>query len=98
MKQCTANNISTDRGVLPLVKASGGKTVSKKGRLVRLLSNPKGARVLSLCKSLGWQKHTVRAAISGLRAAGYAIETYASSNDGVTVYRIMSKPDKKASL
>ena len=98
MKQCTANMVSTDSGVLPPVKTSGGKTVSKKDRLVRLLSNPKGARVLSLCKSLGWQKHTVRAAISGLRTSGYAIETYASSKDGVTVYRITGKPNPEVSV
>ena len=97
MKRCTANTPPTTCGSLAPAKSFGNKTRSKKGRLIQLLSNPKGARVLSLCKSLGWQKHTVRAAISGLRTAGYVIEAYASSRNGVTVYKLTGKPDPEAS-
>lgn len=93
MMQCTTTTISTDPSVEPTTKSVSGKTGSKKGRLVGLLSNPKGARVLSICKALEWQKHTVRAAVSGLRADGYVIESYASSKDGVTVYRITGRLD-----
>jgi len=71
---------------------------SKKEQLVTLLSKPNGARISSLCKRLGWQKHTVRAAISGLRASGIAIETSASSKDGMTVYKITDKPSLKATV
>jgi|LGVF01.2.fsa_nt_gb predicted ArsR family transcriptional regulator len=98
MKQCTASKISTSRSSLAPVKSFRTKTRSKRDRLIQLLSNPKGARVLSLCKSLDWQKHTVRAAVSGLRTAGYLIETYASSKDGVTVYKITGKPVPEASV
>jgi predicted ArsR family transcriptional regulator len=97
MKQCIANTPRTTGGSLAPVKTFGSKTRSKKGRLIQLLSNPKGARVLSLCKSLGWQKHTVRTAVSGLRTSGYVVEASASSKDGVTVYKITGKPDPEAS-
>ncbi len=40
----------------------------------------------------------MRAAVSGLRTAGYLIETYASSKDGVTVYKITGKPVPEASV
>lgn len=92
MKQCAANNQPTASGSLAPDISSRNKTRSKKGRLIQLLSNRKGARILSLCKSLDWQKHTVRAAVSRLRTDGYLIETYTSSKDGVTVYRVTAKP------
>jgi len=98
MKQCTANTPPSTGSSLASVKSFGTKTRSKKDRLVQLLSNPKGARVLSHCKSLDRQKQTVRAAISGLRTAGYLIETYTSSRDGVKVYKITGKPDPEASV
>ena len=91
--QHVANTISTEQGVERRVQAQTAKPISKKEILVRLLSNPKGARVLSLCKTLGWQKHTLRAAVSKLRADGYVIETHPSPRDGVTVYRILERPE-----
>ena len=90
--QHVVNMISTEQGVEQRRRTQTTKSASKKGTLISLLSNPKGARVLSLCKALGWQKHTVRAAVSGLRADGYVIETHPSSRDRVTVYRITERP------
>jgi len=98
MKQCTANTPPTTDVSLRPVKSLRNKARSKKGRLIQLMSNPKGARIVSLCKSLDWQKHTVRAAVSGLRTDGYLIETHASSKDGVTVYKITGKPDPEVSV
>jgi len=97
MAQLVTNKISTGQCIEPQAKTPGGKTVSKKTRLLQLLSNPKGARVLSLCNALDWQKHTVRAAVSRLRTSGYVIETHASSRDGVTVYKTTGKPGLGAS-
>ena len=52
-------------------KASAGKTaISKKARLEALLRRQKGATMAQLKNSLGWQPHTVRAAISRLRKNG----------------------------
>lgn len=47
-------------------------TQSKKSRLISMLM--KGAKITQLTKSLKWQPHTVRAAISKLRKAGSVIE------------------------
>jgi len=43
---------------------------SKKARLESMLSRPRGATQKQLEKSLGWQPHSVRAAISVLRKSG----------------------------
>lgn len=43
---------------------------SKKARLERLLNRPRGATIGQLQKALGWQPHTIRAAISRLRKSG----------------------------
>jgi biotin operon repressor len=69
---------------------------TKKDRLISLLSKPKGAQVSVLCKALGWQKHTVRAALSGLRKQGMAIETSRSVNDVEAIYTLRSQPEVNA--
>lgn len=43
---------------------------SKKARLEAMLSRPRGATQNQLEKALGWQPHSVRAAISRLRKGG----------------------------
>lgn len=50
--------------------SSAKPALSKKDRLEALLSRPKGATIVQLEQSLGWQAHTVRAAISRLRKGG----------------------------
>jgi len=77
----------------PHTKTKEIKTRTKKDQLIGLLSKPKGARVSSLCKTLGWQTHTVRAALSGLRKQGMTIETSRSAKDGEAVYTLRTKPE-----
>lgn len=70
--------------------ASGGKSApkSKQDQLVALLSKPNGARVSVISERLGWQAHTVRAAISGLRKRGHEIVKTKSQKTGEMVYAI----------
>jgi len=59
-----------------------------KTALVRdMLTRPDGANLAELCKATGWQAHTVRAALSGLRKAGHVIERWKDAA-GQSVYRI----------
>jgi len=74
------------------ITASSKPAQTKKARLIVLLKTRNGARTPTICKSLGWQKHTVRAALSGLRKEGHLIVASKSARDGVTVYRIESSP------
>lgn len=65
---------------------SGAK--SKQDQLVALLSKPNGVRVSVISERLGWQAHTVRAAISGLRKRGHEVVTSKSPKTGDMVYAI----------
>ena len=58
---------------------------SKAGTILALLSRPKGAKINELLKATGWQAHSIRAAITGLRKRGITIAR--SQDNGVTVYR-----------
>jgi transposase-like protein len=70
---------------------------SKKARLIAMLRQPDGSTIAAISAALGWQAHTTRAAITGLRKAGHAVET-AKLVDGSIglIYRVASKPDEQA--
>jgi hypothetical protein len=59
---------------------------TKKQQLQAFLEQEDGASLLVLQTTFGWQPHTVRAAISGLRKAGHTV-IYTSSPSG-PIYRI----------
>jgi hypothetical protein len=65
----------------PAAKAGAPKAGTKGAQLLAMLG--KGATSVELCKALGWQPHTLRAAIS--RVQGKVNRTRV---DGVTSYRI----------
>lgn len=64
---------------------------SKKNQLIDLLRAKGGADVQALSDTLGWQPHTVRAALTGLRKAGIAIEKMPVREGERTRYRINAK-------
>lgn len=66
--------------------------MTKKARLISLLSKDRGADVDSLSKRLGWLPHTTRAALSRLRKSGYVITSAKSGSGKLTRYRITSVP------
>jgi DNA-binding transcriptional regulator PaaX len=58
-----------------------------------LLTRRAGASITQLCEATGWQKHSVRAALSGFRKAGHTIERRAPAKPGGEArYRITGKP------
>ena len=61
---------------------------SKQALLVAILSKPKGATLGQLVEATGWLPHTTRAALTGLRKRGFAIERAADDKLG-SVYRIV---------
>jgi len=72
------NNTSDDRAGLP-------RPGTKLGAVLELLKNKKGASIETMMDATGWQAHSVRAAMTGLRKRGIAIER-SKSKDGQTVY------------
>ncbi len=62
--------------------------------LRKLLSRKAGADLAALQTATGWQPHSVRAALSGLRKAGFSIDRADPTKPGIgTVYRITSGPE-----
>ena len=74
--------------------AQGKKTLTKKDELMRLLRAKAGADVAALSERLGWQPHTVRAAITGLRKAGHVVVATRPAGGGSSRYRIVSGAGK----
>ena len=58
---------------------------TKQAHLLTLLSRPDGAAMSEMTKATGWQSHSVRAAITGLRKRGIAV-LCGKSDAGATVY------------
>ena len=63
---------------------------SKQALLVAMLSKPKGATLGQLVEATGWLPHTTRAALTGLRKRGFAIERAPDDKLG-SIYRIVGE-------
>ena len=78
--------------------ASGRKTkmparrVTKKSQLIGMLSANGGADVATISRKLGWQAHTTRVALTGLRKAGDGIAAEKSERGKPSRYRITAEP------
>lgn len=59
---------------------------SKIGKVIALLQRKQGATLDELVTATGWQPHSARAALTGLRKKGHAIER--SKHGDATSYRI----------
>ena len=72
----------------PSAKAKA-KPSTKLGQLEAMLRRPDGATIEQLSKSLSWQRHSVRGAMSGAlkKKQGFTV-TSEKKEDGKRVYRI----------
>ena len=66
--------------------------LTKKAQLISLLGAKAGAEIGGIGKELGWQPHSVRAALTGLRKEGYELARATPAKGGPTRYRIVAKP------
>ncbi len=82
----------TDKSKASKPSNAAGKT--KSAIVARLLSREKGATIAELTKATGWQPHSCRAFLTGLRKKGHAITR--EDRDGVTAYRMSAAPDSAA--
>jgi hypothetical protein len=62
---------------------------TKQAKMIDLMKRPEGATVEQIAKATGWQKHTVRGAISGALKKKLGLKVEATKEDGGTVYRIV---------
>jgi predicted ArsR family transcriptional regulator len=68
------------------------KPKTKKAQLIQLLTRKAGADVATISDKLGWQAHTTRAALTGLRKAGFEISAEKSGEGKPLSYRITAQP------
>jgi hypothetical protein len=78
--------------VRPPKRMAAPVKATKKARLIAMLSRKSGADVPSLSTTLGWLPHTTRAALSGLRKAGYEITSIKAGNGKPMRYQIIELP------
>jgi hypothetical protein len=63
---------------------------SKQAQIIALMQRKAGASLAAMVDATGWLPHTTRAALTGLRQKGYAIERDKSPH-GKTVYRLPAR-------
>ena len=71
-------------------RSAGAKGPSKKAQLIKLLSRKSGADAITISEKFGWQPHTTRAALSGLRKAGFDVTKENAGSGKQTRYRILA--------
>ena len=71
--------------------------VTKRARLISMLKRAKGSDVATLSREFGWQLHTTRAALTGLRKAGFTIKRTQSEGRGASRYCITAEPASASS-
>ena len=59
---------------------------TKIGKVIALLKRKQGAALPEMVNATGWQPHTTRAALTGLKKKGHTIER--EKRGDVTAYRI----------
>jgi len=64
------------------------KPKTKKTQLIQLLTRKTGMDVATISDKLSWKTHTTRAALSGLRKAGYEVVGDKPGEGKATRYRI----------
>lgn len=60
---------------------------SKRSLVIGMLERDDGATLAELCAATGWQAHSMRAVLTGLRKRGFVIEK--SLRGGATCYQIL---------
>ncbi len=66
---------------------SKAKSQTKAGAILSQLARPNGASIAHLRKATGWQAHSIRATLTGLRKQGHDVLRDKNAK-GVTMYRV----------
>ncbi len=83
------NRKPTSRGTKTRVKAADARR-TKADTILDLVQRPTGASISELTKATGWQPHSVRAALTGLRKKGREVER-SKDDQGVSRYSIAAE-------
>ena len=70
------------------------KATTKAAMVTRILSREKGATVPEMVKATGWQPHSCRAFLTGLRKKSTVVKE--ERGDGKLAYRLQAAPSEPA--
>ena len=88
-KKPTTTPFTTDASSRTIETEAPARAESKKTWVIDMLRQPEGSTIAEISTALGWQPHTTRAAITGLRKAGHKVETAKPEDGGFgLIYRI----------
>jgi DNA-binding IclR family transcriptional regulator len=73
----------TKENVMNEVAVLSPKSISKSAQLLTLLQSGTGASLEDMTEAMGWQPHSVRAAMTGLRKQGYVITKHIEGNTSI---------------
>jgi hypothetical protein len=77
-------------------EAQAPSRVSRQEALRNVLATEQGASIRELCDSFGWQPHSARAALSGLRKSGTGVTRILPATSGCeTRYRVVTQVDRQ---
>ena len=84
-KSASPSTVEATMDVSATDSGTTARRTTKAARLVALLEAPGGASLAEMGAALGWQAHTIRAAMSGLRKAGRPVERQSRGDETVYV-------------
>ena len=90
--ETTNSNAAKANTTNPAGSGKRTSTTTKKAQLIRMLNRKAGADVATISAKLGWQQHTTRAALTGLRKSGYEIVSEKAGQGQPSRYRIVAEP------
>lgn len=92
MTQQTEISTNEDTSRLRGARATPKKPArtTKSAQLVKMLATKRGVDVATVGAKFGWQPHTTRAALSGLRKAGHTVVRDAPAHGKPARYRIVT--------
>jgi DNA-binding IclR family transcriptional regulator len=64
--------------------------VTKAAKLLTLLQTGTGASLEDMAEATGWQPHTVRAAMTGLKKKGHTIEKHVEGNTTIWSAKVVT--------
>ena len=95
MTQQSEYSTNEDTSRLRRARATPKKTArtTKSAQLVKMLATKRGVDVATVGAKFGWQPHTTRAALSGLRKAGHTVVRDTPAHGKPARYRIVVVSD-----
>lgn len=84
------------KAALDAVAAMPVRKESKLEAIIQLLLRPEGATIDDMVSATGWQKHTIRSALSHALAKKRGYEIVSDKpKDGLRIYKIVTSPNTK---